>query len=62
MSQYRQGTQRSDETWTLHGLAVHAATQIGLHCRPKAQEGDFADVEMRKRTWFGCVLLDRSVA
>lgn len=62
MSQYRQGTQRSDETWSLHGLAVHAATQIGLHCTKSTSTISEVDAEIRKRVWFGCVLLDRYVS
>lgn len=61
MSQYRQGTQRSDETWSLHALAIHAAIQIGLHCRPDMTRLSQFDIEVRKRTWYGCVVLDRYV-
>ncbi|RGP72628.1 hypothetical protein FLONG3_6636 [Fusarium longipes] len=59
MSQYLQGTQKSVHTWTIHGLAVKAAMSIGLHSRDIASKFTPLQQEMRKRTWYGCVLLDR---
>ncbi|CAH0021927.1 unnamed protein product [Clonostachys rhizophaga] len=61
-SQYLQGTQRSVQTWTTHGLAVKAALSIGLHSRDVMARFTPIEQEMRKRTWFGCVLLDRSLS
>lgn len=59
MAQYRQGTQRADQAWNLHGLAVRAAIQLGLHS-PSASVGLSAiETEIRKRTWFGCMMMDR---
>lgn len=59
LGQYLQGTQKSVQAWTAHGLAISAAYQIGLHS-PDANRGfPSAECETRKRTWFGCVLLDR---
>ena len=62
MGQYLQGTQRSVETWTIHGLAVKAALQLGLHS-PRVS-GRFSPLaqEYRKRTWYGCVILDRTLS
>lgn len=61
LGQYLQGTQKSVQAWNIHGLAITAAFQLGLHS-PKANRS-FAPLEreIRKRTWFGCVLLDRLV-
>lgn len=61
MSQYLQSTQKSVQTWTTHGLAVKAALSIGLHSRDAMSKFPPIEQEMRKRTWFGCVLLDRYV-
>lgn len=61
MSQYLQGTERSIETWNLHGLAVKAAYQLGLHSPIPLKHSSPADREIRKRTWYACVILDRSV-
>ena len=58
-SQYLQGTQKSSQTWTLHGLAVKGAFALGLHSNQASQQFSRLENEIRKRTWFGCILLDR---
>lgn len=59
LGQYLQGTQKSVQAWTTHGLAVIAAFQLGLHS-PDANQGfSSLEREIRKRTWFGCIMLDR---
>ena len=58
-SQYLQGTQKSSQTWTLHGLAVKGAFALGLHSSQASQRFTPLENEVRKRTWFGCILLDR---
>jgi hypothetical protein len=59
MSQYLQGSERSIETWNIHGLAVKAAYQLGLHSSDAMWKHPAVEAEIRKRTWFGCVVLDR---
>lgn len=59
MSQYLQGTSRSIETWGVHGLAIKAAYQLGIHSKQALQPCSPLEREFRTRTWFGCVLLDR---
>ncbi|CZS83275.1 unnamed protein product [Fusarium graminearum] len=61
-SQYLQGTHKSVHTWTIHGLAVKGAMSIGLHSRDIASKFTPLEQEIRKRTWFGCILLDRSLS
>ncbi|OLN94165.1 TY1 enhancer activator, partial [Colletotrichum chlorophyti] len=61
MSQYLQGSQRSVQTWAIHGLAVKAAMELGFHSEVALQRFDPLEREIRIRTWFGCVLLDRFV-
>ncbi|RYP14197.1 hypothetical protein DL765_006558 [Monosporascus sp. GIB2] len=61
-SQYLQGTQQAVQTWTTHGLAVKAALSIGLHSRDASSKFPPIEQEMRKRTWFGCIVLDRSLS
>ncbi|KAJ3460853.1 hypothetical protein MRS44_011720 [Fusarium solani] len=56
------GTQRSVRTWTIHGLAIKAAMSIGLHSRDIASKFTPVEQEMRKRTWFGCILVDRNLS
>lgn len=59
MGQYLQGTQKSVEAWAVHGLAVKAAFQLGLHSSEASQAFSPLDREIRKRVWFACVILDR---
>ena len=59
MSQYCQGTQKPDDTWALHGLAVRAAIRIGLHSPSVLAKFDGVEREVRKRVWCGCRILDR---
>lgn len=60
--QYLQGTQKSVQAWTVHGLAITTAFQLGLHS-PKTNKGfPPLECEIRKRVWFGCVLLDRTLS
>ena len=61
MSQYLQGSERSIETWNIHGLAVKAAYQLGLHSSDALRHYPPLEREFRKRTWYGCVILDRQV-
>ncbi|KAL2204830.1 hypothetical protein CC79DRAFT_1335435 [Sarocladium strictum] len=60
-SQYLQGTQNSLQTWTTHGLAVKAAFSIGLHFNDILKVYTPLEQEIRKRTWYGCILLDRTL-
>lgn len=57
--QYLQGTQKSIEAWTVHGLAVKAAEALGLHSSECAKKLPPLEREIRKRTWFACIILDR---
>lgn len=61
MGQYLQGTQKSIQAWATHGLAVKAAFQLGLHSSEASTKFSPIEREMRKRTWYGCVILDRTL-
>lgn len=61
MSQYLQGTERSTQTWNIHGLAVKSAYQLGLHSKDALSQYPPLEREMRVRTWYGCVILDRYI-
>ncbi|UKZ52537.1 hypothetical protein TrVGV298_006315 [Trichoderma virens] len=56
MTQFLQGTQRSAQTWNLHGLTVKAALQLGLHTSSSYTKFTPLEKEIRKRTWYGCVM------
>ncbi|RFU80733.1 transcriptional regulatory gal4 [Trichoderma arundinaceum] len=62
MTQFLQGTQRSAQTWNLHGLTVKAALQLGLHTSSSYAKFTPLEKEIRKRTWYGCVVLDRTLS
>ena len=59
MGQYLQGTENSLQAWVVHGIAVKSAFALGLHCNHAPDNTSPLDLEIRKRTWFGCVILDR---
>ncbi|KAH7029734.1 fungal-specific transcription factor domain-containing protein [Microdochium trichocladiopsis] len=61
-TQYLQGTQHAVQTWTMHGLAVKTALSIGLHSGAASAKFAPVECEMRKRTWYGCIVLDRSLS
>jgi hypothetical protein len=59
--QFLQGSQNSIEAWTNHGLAVRIALQLGLHSTEVSKNYSELEAEVRKRTWYGCVIIDRYV-
>ncbi|ETS83703.1 hypothetical protein PFICI_05579 [Pestalotiopsis fici W106-1] len=62
MGLYLQGTNRSVKTWNIHGLAVKAAFHLGLHSNDFSRKFSAIDREIRARTWFGCIVLDRTLS
>ncbi|KAJ5813994.1 uncharacterized protein N7503_000744 [Penicillium pulvis] len=60
--QYLQGTQKSVQVWNVHGLAVKGALQLGLHSQHASRTFDPLEQEFRKRTWYCCVMLDRTLS
>ncbi|KAM5357007.1 hypothetical protein ACJZ2D_016710 [Fusarium nematophilum] len=56
---YLQGTSRSRQTWKLHGLLIQGALQMGLHTTEITGKLSVLDQEIRTRTWFACICLDR---
>ena len=59
ITQYLQGTQRSAQTWSLHGITVQAALQIGVQSKELSSIFSPVEQEMRNRCWHMCVTLDR---
>ncbi|KAK8224476.1 fungal-specific transcription factor domain-containing protein [Phyllosticta capitalensis] len=62
MSQYLQGTQKSLQTFIVHGLAVKGAFQLGLHSKEASLHLSPTEREFRKRTWYGIVTVDRTMS
>ncbi|KAB5522897.1 fungal-specific transcription factor domain-containing protein [Coniochaeta sp. 2T2.1] len=62
MIAYLHGSSQSAQLWTIHCLTVKAAVQMGLHS-PNASKGlTLLEREMRKRTWFWCIINDDIVS
>lgn len=59
MSQYRSGTHDPDDAWYLGGTAVRAAIQLGLHSSTPREDFSPLDNEVKKRTWYTCIITDR---
>ena len=62
MGLYLQSTELSGACWNLVGIAVRTAQALGLHESVIGTSGgkeDSSEVDLRKRLWGGCVLLDR---
>jgi hypothetical protein len=62
LSQYLQGTSQGAETWNAHGLTVKAAYQLGLHSTDALKQYPPLEREIRKRTWYMCIILDRTLS
>ena len=62
MCYYLQGTPNLEECWRLVGVMSRAAVSIGLHTTPSAAQFSIRDREVRKRTWWACVVLDRTLS
>jgi hypothetical protein len=60
MGLYLQSTSLPNRCWNVVGMAIRIAQGLALHiphsdCGPK----NYVTEEIRKRTWYGCVTLDR---
>jgi hypothetical protein len=62
LGQYLQGSQQTMKAWTIHGFAIKAAMQLGLHSTEAAKNLSPLDREVRKRVWLICVMLDRNLS
>jgi hypothetical protein len=56
---YLQSTQQVMKCWSIAGLACRMAQGIGLHLSHNDSEYTVIELEMRRRVWHGCMLLDR---
>lgn len=61
METYLEGTTTVSLAWTLHGLAVKGAYQLGLHAM-NAKSISQTEREVRRRSWYWCVMNDRYVS
>jgi hypothetical protein len=62
MAQYLQSTNLPNRCWNVVGLACRVAQGLGLHLQDGDESRSQLTVEIRRRTWHGCVLLDTYVS
>ncbi|KPI35291.1 putative transcriptional regulatory protein [Cyphellophora attinorum] len=62
MHQYCMATQRSAQIWTSHAATIRVAIQLGLHSASRLRSLSPIEAEVRKRIWFGCIILDRTLS
>jgi hypothetical protein len=63
MCQYLQSTLELNQCWSLVGLMIRTAISLGLHFNPTATEDlTTIDKEVRKRVWWGCFMVDRTLS
>ncbi|KAK5220849.1 hypothetical protein LTR47_011108 [Exophiala xenobiotica] len=58
---FLQGTLEVNTCWSLVGLMTHSAISIGLHLNPTTMALTSVEKEVRKRVWWGCIMLDRTL-
>jgi hypothetical protein len=58
VAQFLQSTQFPNRCWNVVGLACRMAQGLGLYLDDANENRPFLEVEMRRRTWYGCVTLD----
>lgn len=63
MCQYLQSTLELNQCWSLVGLMTRTAISLGLHFNPPASEPlTTIEREVRKRVWWGCFMIDRTLS
>jgi hypothetical protein len=62
MCHYLQGTLELNECWNLVGLMIRSAVSIGLHLNPDNLPLPTVEKEVRKRVWWGCFTIDRTLS
>jgi len=59
MGVYLQSTSRPNRCWNVVGMAIRVAQGIKLHVETTAEH--LVEREIRRRAWWGCVLMDRLI-
>ena len=63
MCHYLQSTLELNECWSLVGLMIRTSISLGLHFNPPSSESlTSVQWEMRKRIWWGCYIIDRTLS
>jgi hypothetical protein len=59
MTLFLQSTPFASRCWNAVGIACRVAQGLGLHTEPEQGTRSLLEMEIRKRAWHGCVVLDR---
>ncbi|UKZ46669.1 hypothetical protein TrVGV298_000875 [Trichoderma virens] len=62
MSHYLHGSLELNHCWTVIGLAIRTAQELGLYLDSTNFTNDIVEQEIRKRVWWGCFVIDRLVS
>ncbi|KAL7932210.1 N-terminal binuclear Zn cluster-containing/DNA binding domain-containing protein [Trichoderma chlorosporum] len=62
MSHFLHGSLELNHCWTVIGLAIRTAQELGLYLDPTNFTNDIIEQEIRKRVWWGCFVIDRLVS
>lgn len=62
MCHYLQGTLELNECWNMVGLMTRTAIGMGLHLTSSAVGLGCIEREMRRRVWWGCFVVDRTLS
>ena len=58
MAHYLQGSRAPNRCWHVSGMACRLAQGVGLHVDAGNEHRSFAEIQIRRRVWHGCVMLD----
>ncbi|KAF9886468.1 hypothetical protein FE257_011375 [Aspergillus nanangensis] len=58
ISHYLQASRTPNRCWHVIGIACRVGQALGLHSNVGDGNRSFAEVQMRRRVWHGCVMLD----
>ncbi|KAJ5746048.1 hypothetical protein N7520_011230 [Penicillium odoratum] len=58
MVHYLQGSMTPNRSWHVIGIACRSAQALGLHSSVGDRHRSFAEIQIRRRVWHGCVMLD----
>jgi hypothetical protein len=63
LGQYTQSTNEAHSCWIYVGLAIRTAQSLGLHLPETSEHApDLHTRELLRKTWHGCVLMDRVIS
>ncbi|KAE8164947.1 fungal-specific transcription factor domain-containing protein [Aspergillus tamarii] len=62
ITHYLQCSRTPNRCWHVIGMACRLAQALGLHCDLGNDRRSFAEIQLRRRVWHGCVMLDLAIS